>query len=328
MKTDFTRSRLSPALKQRLVFLLTGNVLLLAAIFALIKQGGSFGEVLRRAGPNVAPIILAGLGMTGIIFTGAIDLSIASIVAMAGTIFGVCVYHGAAPSICFGACVVTAWGFSMLNGWLVRGLKVPPIIVTLAGLTFYRGLALIVADLAIPRFGGSLAVQAESYHVPGKVYAGWILLAVLMLALLWEFFAKTPRRWLALGSSEEACRLAGLNPGVLLQSAFCASGLFLGAAALIYVTRVQYIEPARMGLGFELQVIAAVGLGGTNIFGGEGSFAGTLLGAFFLYFTAELLTYAGVSPYFQEAIAGAIIISVIGLDCALHRRRKLLEELA
>ena len=83
-----------------------------------------------------------------------------------------------------------------------------------------------------------------------------------------------------------------------------------------------------MALGFELQVIGAVVLGGTNIFGGEGSFTGTALGAFFLYFTSQVLTYAGVNPYFQEAVTGAIIIGVIGLDCTLHRRRKLLEELA
>ena len=83
-----------------------------------------------------------------------------------------------------------------------------------------------------------------------------------------------------------------------------------------------------MALGFELQVIGAVVLGGTNIFGGEGSYAGTVLGAFFLYFTAEVLIYAGVSPYFQEVIVGAVIIVVIGLDCGWHRRQKRLEELA
>ena len=69
-------------------------------------------------------------------------------------------------------------------------------------------------------------------------------------------------------------------------------------------------------------------LGGTNIFGGEGSYAGTALGALFLYFTAQWMTYAGISPYFQEAITGALIIGVIGMDCALHRNRKRLEELA
>ena len=151
---------------------------------------------------------------------------------------------------------------------------------------------------------------------------------VLVLAAVWELFAQSPRRWLALGNSEEACRLLGVSPGRVLQSAFCVGGLFLGLAALIYATRVQSIEPARMALGFELQVIGAVVLGGTNIFGGEGSYAGTVLGTFFLYLISELLIYAGVSPYYQECVTGGIIIAVIGLDCALHRKEKLLEELA
>jgi ribose/xylose/arabinose/galactoside ABC-type transport system permease subunit len=265
--------------------------------------------------------------MTGIIFTGSIDLSIASLIALTGTVFGILVRHGAPPFLCFAACILTAWGGSMLNSWLIRGLKVPAIIITLGGLSFYRGLALILADVAIPNFGGSLSIPLEEYHTPGKVYSCAILLVALGAALVWERFGSTPRRWLALGSSGEACRLAGLNPGAALQSAFCVSGIFLGLAALIYVTRVQYIEPARIGLGFEMQVIGAVVLGGTNIFGGEGCFAGTILGAFFLHFTTEALIYGGVSPYFQDAIAGALILAVIGADCALHRSRKMMEEL-
>ena len=323
-----TYGRLSRFLRQRLLFLLGGNVVLLLIIAALMKQGGSFAEVLARCGPNVAPVVLAGLGMTGIICAGAIDLSIASIVVVAGTVFGILVGRKAPPWLGFAACVGTAWLLSMVNGWLVRRLRVPAIIITLAGLAVYRGLALMLADVAIPNFGGSLSVPDEVYHTPGKALAGSILLLTLGAALMWEWFAGTPRRWLALGSSEEALRLLGLSPGRILQSAFGVGGLFLGLSALIYVTQIQFIEPARMALGFELQVIGAVILGGTNIFGGEGSYAGTVLGALFLYFTSQLMTYAGVSPYFQDAITGAVIIGVIGLDCALHRREKLLEELA
>ncbi|MBI2927980.1 MAG: ABC transporter permease [Verrucomicrobia bacterium] len=323
-----THGRLSPALRQRLLFLLAGNALLLVPIGALIKTGGSFTLVLTRAGPEVAPIVLAGLGMTALIFTGAIDLSIASIIVVAGTLFGILFERGASPWTCYCACLLSAWMLSMLNGYLVRGLRIPAIIVTLAGLTIYRGLAHILADLAIPNFGGNITVHAEAYHAPGKVFAGPLLLVALAAALVWESFAKAPRRWLALGNSEEACRLMGLSAGRILQSAFFANGIFLGLAALIYVTRVQVIEPARMALGFELQVIGAVVLGGTNIFGGEGSFLGTVLGAFFLYFISQVLIYANVSAYFQDAIAGAIIVGVIGLDCVLHRKRKLVEELA
>jgi ribose/xylose/arabinose/galactoside ABC-type transport system permease subunit len=323
-----SHGRLSRFLRQRLVFLLVGNFALLVAIGALMKQGGAFGEVLARCGPNIAPVVLAGLGMTGIICTGAIDLSIASIVVVAGTVFGILVHRQVPPIFCFSVCVATTWMLSMMNGWLVRSLRLPAIIITLAGLALYRGLALILADVAIPNFGGSLSVPDEAYHFPGKTLAGWILASTLAVALTWEWFSKTPRRWLALGSSEEACRLLGLNPGRILQSAFGVGGLFLGLGALIYVTQIQFIEPARMARGFELQVIGAVILGGTNIFGGEGSYAGTVLGATFLYFTSQVMTYAGVSPYFHDAITGALIIGVIGMDCALHRKQKLLEELA
>jgi len=323
-----THGRLSPFLRQRLLFLLAGNVALLLAIAFTMKQGGSFTHVLTRCGPNVAPVALAGLGMTGIICIGAIDLSIGSIIVVAGTVFGLLVHHQWPPLPCFVACVATAWALSAGNGLLIRKLKMPAIIITLAGLALYRGLALILADLAIPNFGGSLNVQHEGHHAPGKQFASAILLAALIAAFVWEWFATTPRRWLALGSSEEACRLAGLDPRSIRQSAFVVGGLFLGLAALIYVTQIQFIEPARLALGFELQVIGAVILGGTNIFGGEGSYAGTALGALFLYFTAQWMTYAGISPYFQEAITGALIIAVIGMDCALHRKRKRLEELA
>jgi ribose/xylose/arabinose/galactoside ABC-type transport system permease subunit len=322
------KGRFSRTIWQRLLFLFTGNVLLLGMIALMLQEGASFTDVLRRAGPDVAPIVLAGLGMTGLIFLGAIDLSVASILAVAATVFGILVFHGAPPLVAFAGCFLAAWTLSMLNGGLVRALKIPAIIVTLAGLPLYRGLALIIADLGVPDFGGNISVHDEAYHGPGKIYAGWILLAVLVVVMIWVSFAKTPRRWLALGGSEEACRLMGLHPGQIRQSAFFVSGILFGLAALVYATRLQAIEPARIGMGFELQVIAAVVLGGTNIFGGEGSFAGTVLGAFFLYFISQALTYAGANPYFQDAITGAVIIAVIGLDCALHRREKLREELA
>jgi ribose/xylose/arabinose/galactoside ABC-type transport system permease subunit len=321
------RGRLPPAVRQRIVFLLAGNVVLLAVIWLLLKEGGSFGSVLRRAGPDLAATLIAGLGLTGIIFTGAIDLSIASIMAVAATVFGILVHRGFSPMACYIACVGTAWGLSVLNGEAVRQLRLPAIIVTLAGLPLYRGVALIVADLGIPQFGGNIFVHNEAYHTPGKLWLGPLLLSVLGLALLWEASARMPRRWLALGSSEEACHLMGLHPGRILQSAFAVGGLFLGLASLIYVTRVQTIEPFRIALGFELQVIGAVVLGGANIFGGEGSYLGSILGALFLYLISQVLTYAGASPYSQDAIAGAVIVFVIGMDCALHRRRKLMEEL-
>lgn len=316
------------SVRRRLAFLLAGNFILLIVILAFLKEGSSFATVLGRVGPDIAPAALAGFALTGIIFTGAIDLSIASMIALAGTVFGCVASRGVPPMLSFAICAGVGWMLMSLNGHLVTRLKMPAIIVTLAGLPLYRGLALILADTLVPNFSGNISVHDDAYHAPGKYYGGWILLCGIFIALLWDAFGKHPRLWLALGSSPEACHLMGLQPRRLLSSAFVLGGLFFAAATVVYATRVQAVEPARMALGFELQVIAAVILGGTNIFGGEGSYLGTLLGVLFLYLISQLLIYAGASAYLQDVITGAIILIIIGVDCALHRPAKRMEELS
>lgn len=320
------QGRLSRPLSYRLFFLLAGNVALLSAIFFLLKPGASFFSVLSSSLYHVAPSLLAALGLTGIILCGAIDLSIGAIVAVAGTVFGILVFYEAPPWLCYVTCVLTSGLLSVANGYLVRWIRIPAIIVTLGGLTFYRGVALIVADMGIENFSGNISIQDQIYQAPSDI-AGVILILSIALALGWEWCAETPRRWLALGNSEEACRIQGLRPGKILQSAFWVGGLLLGLASLLEVTRRTAIEPARLALGFELKVIGAVVLGGSNIFGGEGCYLGTILAAFFLFFVEQALSYADVSQYYRDVLIGATIIVVIGVDCYLHRNRKRLEEL-
>jgi rhamnose transport system permease protein len=188
-------------------------------------------------------------------------------------------------------------------------------------------LALILAEVASKGFGEQFTLTGDAYHQPGQVYAGWILLAAFGIAVWGECFAKTPRTWLALGNSEVACRLSGLDPARILFGAFVVGGVFLGLAALLDVTNHITIEPARLGAGFELSVIAANVLGGTSIFRGQGSAVGTALGGLFLYLIGPAMLYAGVDEYWRTAVQGAAILAVIGIDCALVRRRKLMEEL-
>ena len=318
---------MSPALRRRAAFLLAGNAALLAWIWAILEEGGSFGRVIETAASSCAPTVVAGLGLTGIIASGAIDLSIGSIIAVCASVFGALVQRGAPPAVCFAACVGTAASLSILNGAASRIFGIPPIIWTLAARSFYRGLALVIASVAVPGYLGNLTIAGEDYHSPGRQHAGAILGAVLAFALAGEAWTKTPRLWLALGNSEEACRLQGLFPARISLGAFAVGGFLLGVGALVYVTQLQTIEPARVAAGFELPVIGAVVLGGTNIFGGEGWYAGTVLGAFFLHFVDQVLAYEGVSVYWRDVLVGAAIVLVIGADCLLHRRRKLIEEL-
>jgi ribose/xylose/arabinose/galactoside ABC-type transport system permease subunit len=322
-------TRMTPPLRRRVWFLVAGNLALAAYIFWYTQrtENASFQDELTRIGSNVAPLLLAGLGLTGIIATGAIDLSIGAIIVVAGTVFGILYNRQFSPAVCFAACFVTPLVLSALNGYFIRLLRIPAIIVTLAGLTFYRGLAISIAEWLDPASAEQFTIRLPQYQSPGKDWAGWIMLATLVGALAWEAFGKTSRTWLALGNSPTACRLKGLRDGRILQSSFLAGGFFLGLAALTKVTNQLTLEPARLARGFELDVIGGVVLGGTNIFGGEGSYLGTALGVFFLYWVGQSLIYAGISAYWREAIQGAVIIAVIGIDCALHRKRKRMEEL-
>jgi len=170
--------------RRRLAFLLGGSLLLLLAIRLLLKQGSSFSDVILRSAPDIAPVALAGFALTGIIFTGAIDLSVASALALAGTIFGAVVQQGVPPLPAFGACVGFAWLIMAANGWVVSRTRIPAIILTLAGLPFYRGLALILADVTVPNFSGNISVVPEAYHLPGKQLAGLFLLAGTIGAIL------------------------------------------------------------------------------------------------------------------------------------------------
>jgi len=315
------------SLKLRLLTLLAGNALLLLWIRLLLPEGGSFREVLSGAFTDAAPPLLAALGLTGIVCTGALDLSLGGIVGVCGAVFGVLAAGGAPPAACFAACIACAVVLSALNCAVSQALRLPVILWTLGARTIYRGLALLIAHGLVTAFSGNFVMPSEAFHAPGKSYASWILLAGVFVALAWEAFGKTPRLWIALGCSEEACRLQGLSPGRIRLSAFLAGGVYLGLSALLLITQSQAIEPARLAVGFELAVIGAVVLGGTNIFGGEGSHAGTIAGAFFLYFLGQLLVYAGVNVYWREVAAGAAIVIVIGFDCLLHRRRKRIEEL-
>ena len=328
-----THGRLSRFLAFRLAVLVIGNLLLLGWIALRIPEGGSFGVVLSNMGVDLCALVLVALAMTGVIGSGSIDISVSSILAVGATVFGILVSHSLHPVLCFTVAFLTAWSLSMANGYLVRALRLPAIIVTLGALTFYRGVAAILASLFTNgAFLGPLYIVSGDegeydYSGPGFHYPGWILIGVVTVAIVWEWNARRPRTWLALGGSEEACRLQGLSPGKTLQSAFFVAGLFLGVAAIVAGSGRATIVPEKMAWGLELHAIGAVVVGGTNIFGGEGSYTGTVLGCLFFYFLRQGLIYEGISDHYTEVVLGATILGVIGFDCWLHRGAKRMEEL-
>jgi rhamnose transport system permease protein len=259
------------------------------------------------------PVLIAALGMTLIILTGHIDISIGSQFAICGVAAGLLAKSGL-PLLAVGVLVVLAGAaLGAINGALVAWVRLPSIVVTLAAMVALRdGLRWATQGAWIedlPRsfqwFGLTLAVsQAVTASIAAVLFAA----AALGLRNL-----GAGRSVYAVGSNENAARLAGIDTARVTFWVFAAAGALTGCAALLNSVRFNQI-PSNTGLGLELKVIAAVVVGGTAIRGGRGTVAGTLLGVILLGTIGPALTFLDVSAYWEKAIQGAITLAAVGAE--------------
>ncbi|MYL35836.1 ribose ABC transporter permease [Pontibacillus yanchengensis] len=268
----------------------------------------NISNILRQVSING---ILA-VGMTFVILTGGIDLSVGSVMAFTGTIMaGLMINNGLPPyiGILLGILLGAAVGY--INGMFVAYAKIPAIIVTLAMMEIARGLALLYTG------GYPLSGMPSSFTFIGRGYLfGVIPMPVIIMALVF-FLAyiilnhlPLGRYIYALGGNEEAVRLSGIKVKRIKALVFMVSGVTASISGLIITSRLASGQP-NAGVGFELDAIAAVVLGGTAISGGRGHIFGTFLGALLLGVLSNGLNLVGVSPYVQRVLKGAIIIGAI-----------------
>jgi rhamnose transport system permease protein len=293
----------------------------LAAVLAavLLVAPSFFGaENLRDVTINNAPILLVALGMTLVILTGEIDISVGSMFAVCSVAAGMLAKAGLPIALVPLAAAVVGLGLGAVNGVLVGTLGLPSIIVTLAMLVAWRDAlrwatqGAWVQDLPadFQWFGiGPAAAQAIIVGAPLLVLAatGWALRNL-----------QIGRRLYAVGSDEEAARLAGIEPRRVVFGAFAATGALVGLAAALNAVRFAAV-PSNAGLGLELQAVAAVVVGGAAITGGRGTVTGTLIGVLLLGTIGTAMTYVGISPYWAKAIQGLIILAALVADAALAR---------
>lgn len=259
------------------------------------------------------PVLIVALGMTLVILSGQIDISVGSVFAICSVAAGEFAKIGM-PAVVAGlaACAVGA-AFGGLNGALVAYARIPSIVVTLAAMVALRdGLRWITQGAWIQNlphnfqwFGLSQsASQAVTFSIAAALAAGtaW---ALRNLA--------GGRAIYATGSNENAARLGGINPRLVTFSVFAITGGITGLAALLNSVRFNQI-PSNAGLGLELKVIAAVVVGGAAITGGRGTILGTLLGTILLGMIGPALTFLGVSAYWERAIQGVIILAAVAID--------------
>lgn len=270
------------------------------------------------------------IGMTYIIIAGEIDLSVGSLFAVTGITCGILIkeFHYN-PWLALVLAIGLGTLVGLVNGLITTKLGVPAFVVTLGGLSSLRGVALglaggwPVAGLPFNRFyeitGGYLVIQTDNYFsIPMQV----IWMAVL-LVIGWWLLAKTRFGYhiLATGSNKQAAVLAGIPTDRVKITAFMIMGCLVGIASGLQLGFFRSFQPTA-GQGLELDVIASVIIGGTNLFGGSGNIIGTLLGAVIIGMINNGLILAGVPTYWQFVAIGLIIVLAVILDLQIRKRQQ------
>jgi rhamnose transport system permease protein len=292
------------------------GLLLIVTLIILAFQSDRFftADNLLNQGRLMAEVGLVALAMTFVIVTGGIDLSVGSILGLVAILLGVFWQKFGVPlpaAMVLGILVGGVAG--LVNGLIITRFGVPPLIATLATLALYRGLAEGISQArsvrGYPDWFFTLG-QGEFLGVPVQL---WIFALLALVAAIILGLSTFGRATYAIGSNAVASRFSGLSVDRTVLLIYMASGLVAGLAAVIFVSRVSTTR-SDMGTGLELDVITAVVLGGTSIFGGRGTIVGTLLGLVLMQALKNGLALAGIKGDGTIVVIGAVLIGTILLS--------------
>jgi len=296
-------------------------VLLVLALAVLAMQSDRFFTVdnLLNQGRLMAEVGLVALAMTFVIVTAGIDLSVGSILGLVAILLGVFWQKLGLPlPVAMGLGVVVGGIAGLVNGIIITRFRVPPLIATLATLALYRGLAEGISQArsvrGYPEWFFVLG-QGEVLGVPTQL---WIFLACAVVAAIVLGMSTFGRATYATGANMVAARFSGIPVDRTILLIYTLSGLISGLAAIIFVSRVSTTR-SDMGTGLELDVITAVVLGGTSIFGGRGTIIGTLLGLILMQALKNGLALAGVKGDGTIVVIGLILIATIIISNLVRR---------
>lgn len=319
-------SRLLPAsaIQQVLAF---GALIVLVIFFSLASPNFlQFNNIVGILLATAVNGILA-LGVTFVIITGGIDLSIGTVMTFAAVMTGVFITNWGLP-VWLGVLggVLSGAVAGLVNGLLIAKLKIPSFIATLGMLNVAKGLALVIAELRPiyfnddPSFnqiamGSLLGMIIPGFEIPNAVL---ILFGLAFVASLILGRTVLGRYTYALGSNEEAARLSGVNVDTWKIAVYTLTGAFSGLAGVVIASRINSAQPS-LGQGYELDAIAAAVIGGTSLSGGKGTITGTIIGAFIISILTNGLRILSVPQEWQTVVTGGIVVLAVYLD--LVRRR-------
>jgi rhamnose transport system permease protein len=289
----------------------------LALVLAVAAPGYFSAENLRDLLLANLPVLLVALGMTLVVITGEIDISVGSTFAVCAVAAGILSKSGMPVWVAGAAACLLGTAFGLLNGALVAYAGIPSIVVTLATMTAWRdGLRWATEGAWVQDLPPSFQWLGVT---PGRFpFVATAVAATLTAGLAWALrHLAAGRAVYAAGSNPGAARLAGLDTSAITSVVFAILGTLTGLAAVLNAVRFNQI-PTNAGIGLEMKVIASVVVGGTSVTGGTGSVAGTVLGVILLAAIGPALTFLGVSAYWERAIQGAVILVAIAADAIRH----------
>lgn len=273
----------------------------------------SVDNAINGIGLSAAINTIVAIGLTYVIITGGIDLSVGSTAALSAVIGADLMGRGLPVLLAVLVALAVGAVAGLVNGLLVTRVQLAPFIVTLGTMTFYRGLALSYTNgqpiLSLPD-SYKAALGGTFLGLPIPLIAALALVAVFTLILR---FSKTGQYILAIGGNAEAVRLSGINVSRYVTLTYVISGVLAAFAALVLIAQLGAAEPI-LGNGWELSAIAASVVGGTSLSGGKGNVVGALLGALLHSMLQNVLTLLGVQAFYQLLATGLIIIGAMVID--------------
>ncbi len=299
---------------------LIGLVVLCAVLWALTPHFLTVSNLLNIAQQTSINAIVAA-GMTFVILSGGIDLSVGSIVAVAGVVLGTLLQDGQPLPIAIAASLAAGVACGVANGALISWGRLPPFIVTLGMMSIVRGLALVFTE-ARPVSGFDAGFRALATGSIGFIPAPVVVMILVYLVAHLVLTRTTFGRYVyAIGGNEEATRLSGVAVRAHKTAIYGVSGLMSAVAAIVLTARLNSAQPIA-GMMYELDAIAATVIGGTSLMGGEGSLGGTLVGALIMGVLRNGLNLLGVSSFLQQIVIGAVIVGAVLVDTVLKRHRE------
>ncbi|CAB4771582.1 unannotated protein [freshwater metagenome] len=301
-------------------------ILVLLAVFGSIEPRFFRSDNLSAILSSVGILMVVGAGQTLVIVTRNIDLSVGSTLGMAAMVMGMVAREN--PNFPIAGLILIAMVVGgicgLINGYLVSYGKIPSIIATLGTLAIFRGAVFVVSD----------NVQIDPNDVPkgiidlsttSPIGIPWLLIfAFLSIVLVWYISSQTllGKRVYAVGSNPEGAISRGLSFNKITIMVFVFVGVLAGLGGVLYTARYATINPADVGRGLEFDVISAVVIGGTNIFGGSGTALGTALGCMLIGILSNGLTVVGVSPFWKACATGFLILAAVAIDNLVRKKQE------